>query len=48
MNGIVLGYPDREIHVILDNLKVYNPKAAPFEWTKAVVPQVGLKKRYAD
>jgi hypothetical protein len=29
-------------------VKVYNPKAAPFEWTTAVVPQVGLKKRYAD
>ena len=111
MNGVVKDHPDREIHVIIDNLnthkpkqdrwlaqhsnvhfhftptysswlnqvevwfsilaehalknlsltkakelrdavdryvKVYNPKAAPFEWTKAVVHQVGLKKRYAD
>jgi len=111
MNGIAKDNPDREIHVIVDNLnthkpkrdqwlarhpnvhlhftptysswlnqveiwfsilgehalknlsltkvkelreaidryvKVYNPKAAPFEWTKAVVHQVGLKKRYAD
>ena len=111
MNGIVRDHPDREIHVIVDNLnthkpkrdrwsarhpqvhfhftptysswlnqvevwfsilteqalknlsltraqqlrdaidryvKVYNPKAAPFEWTKAVVHPVGLKRRYAD
>ena len=29
-------------------LKAYNQDAAPFEWTKQVVHQTPLKKRYAD
>jgi len=111
MNQIVAAYPDREIHVVLDNLnthkpkedrwlkrhpkvhihftptysswlnqvecwfsilsqqalkgvsftspaqlrdaidrfvKVYNEKAAPFEWTKAVVHPTAPKSKYAD
>jgi len=28
-------------------IKVYNPKATPFEWRKAVVHAVGLQKRYS-
>ena len=111
MNQIVAAYPDREIHVVLDNLnthkpkedrwlkrhpkvrihftptysswlnqvecwfsilgqqalkgvsftspaqlrdaidrfvKVYNEKAAPFEWTKAVVHPTAPKQQYAD
>ena len=111
MNGIVKDHPDRDIHVILDNLNThkpkddrwlarhprvhfhfiptysswlnqvevwfsilslqalrglsltmarqlrqaiddfvaaYNPKAIPFEWTKAVVHATGPKLRYSD
>src|SRR5579863_9103979 len=111
MNQIVTAYPDRDLHVVLDNLnthkpkqdrwlqrhpqvhlhfiptysswlnqvecwfsilgqqalqgvsftsptqlreaidkfvKVYNHKAAPFEWTKAVVHPTGPKRKYAD
>lgn len=29
-------------------IKVYNPKATPFEWRKAVVHSVGLQKRYSN
>lgn len=29
-------------------IAVYNPEAHPFEWTKEVVHQVPLRKRYAD
>ena len=35
-------------HAINDFIEVYNPEAAPFEWTKDSVHQVHLKKRYAD
>jgi len=111
MNQIVIAYPDRDIHVVLDNLnthkpkqdrwlkrhprvhlhfiptysswlnqvecwfsilgqqalqgvsftspgklreaidkfvKAYNKKAAPFEWTKAVVHSTAPKRKYAD
>jgi hypothetical protein len=39
----------KELREAIDrDVKVYNPKAAPFEWTKAVVHPIGLKSRYAD
>jgi transposase len=39
----------KELRDAIDRyVKVYHPKAAPFEWTKAVVHPVELKKRYAD
>jgi transposase len=78
MNQIVSGYPDRDLHVVLDQVecwfsilgqqalhgvsftsptqlreaidrfvKAYNQKAAPFEWTKAVVHPTAPKLKYA-
>lgn len=39
----------RQIRDAINNfIEVYNPDAAPFEWTKDSVHQVRLKKRYAD
>jgi transposase len=39
----------KELRDAIDRyVNAYNPKAAPFEWTKAVVHPVGLKPRYAD
>jgi transposase len=39
----------KELREAIDRyVKAYNPKAAPFEWTKAVVHPIGLKPRYAD
>lgn len=39
----------KELREAIDRfVKVYNPKAAPFEWTKAVVHPVEFKRRYAD
>lgn len=29
-------------------IRAYNPTAHPFEWTKEVVHQVPLRRRYAD
>jgi len=31
-----------------DFVAAYNPKAIPFEWTKAVVHATGPKLRYSD
>jgi transposase len=48
LKGASFTHP-RQIREAIDAfIDVYNPDAAPFEWTKDSVHQVGLKDHYAD
>lgn len=48
LKGASFTHPHQIRHAINNFIEVYNPDAAPFEWTKDSVHQVHLKKRYAD
>ena len=50
MNSVTTAFPNRKLHVILDNLnthkiKAYNDTAEPFVWTKKKVRQRRFKGR---
>jgi transposase len=48
LQGVSFTSPEQLRQAIDRFVKVYNQKAAPFEWTKAVVHPTALKKKYAD
>ena len=48
LRGASFTSPQQLRQAIDDFVSVYNPKAAPFEWKKAVVFSSGLKRKYSD
>jgi transposase len=48
LQGVSFTSPEQLRDVIDGFVKVYNQKASPFEWTKAVVHQTAPKTKYAD
>jgi transposase len=48
LKGASFIHPRQIRQAIDDFIEVYNPEAAPFEWTKDSVHQVPFKDRYAD
>lgn len=48
LKGASFTHPRQIRQAIDDFIEVYNPEAAPFEWTKDSVHQVPFKKRYAE
>ena len=48
LKGASFTHPRQIRDAINDFIEVYNPDAAPFEWTKDSVHQVRLNKSYAD
>lgn len=48
LKGASFTHPRQIRQAIDDFIEVYNPEAAPFEWTKDSVHQVPLKDRYAE
>jgi hypothetical protein len=41
MNQIVTAYPDRDLHVVLDNLNTHKPKED--RWLKIISANVGVE-----
>ena len=48
LRGASFTSPQQLRQAIDDFVSVYNPRAAPFEWKKAVVYPSGLKQKYSD